>query len=160
MKGVKSRNKDTQKEFKLNRWIQHEAKGIENKWYAIRRMDLLIISICSGGLFLSFEMFKFFYDKNFDMQLVKTGSFLYLLSILANFTSQFFGYRSNNLEAIYSTKVIKLIQSNKSIDDNEELMNLNCNIKLYDKIVSITNFTSILFMLGGITLFITFFFVF
>ena len=35
----------SKEDFKLERWIRHEERTLGNKWYAIGRIDLLIISI-------------------------------------------------------------------------------------------------------------------
>ena len=42
-------SEDKKIEFQAKRWSDNKSKAIDHKWYAVQRMDLLIISI-SGAM--------------------------------------------------------------------------------------------------------------
>ena len=60
-------------EFDLNWWVRHRERTLEHKWYAIGRLDLLVISISGGGLYIVFEILKFLKteDLTVDTYLLK-----------------------------------------------------------------------------------------
>ena len=67
-----------------------KKRADEYAFYAIQRMDLLLISVSFGGLYAAWEIFKFIQDKlhcvNYTLLLF--ACILFLVCIISNFLSQ------------------------------------------------------------------------
>ncbi|WP_067151068.1 hypothetical protein [Pseudotamlana agarivorans] len=147
-------------EIKYQEWSEHLTSTKEKSDYSLKRMDLLIITISGGGLYVLFETLREFKTGNILIEntnlLFCTGLFL-LLTILLNFGSQLSGYYANNYEEKYIIIELKLLEGeNLNKKDKTELKNeqngydksQNC----YNNITHILNNASILTMMIGLGL--------
>lgn len=141
-----------EKNFKIERWIKHEERSLSNKWYAIGRIDLLIISISGGGLFVLFETFKFIHGLKppIDVGLLKCGAIYFVIAIIVNFVSQVFGFYANKYEAIFATKSIKK-ETGEQVD-SLEFAKLDVKIDFLNLSLNISNGISVISMFIGIIL--------
>jgi hypothetical protein len=141
-----------EQKFKLDRWIKHEERSLSNKWYAIGRIDLLIISISGGGLFVLFETFKFVREQKLEMNLslIKCSAIFFASAIIVNFFSQIFGFYANKYEAEFANKSIKK-ETGDQIDDLV-FAKLDVKIDFLNPALSIANSVSVLAMFVGIVL--------
>ena len=140
-------------DFKLQRWAQYEERSLKNKWYAIARFDLLIISISGGGLYIIFETFKYVNDHggiDCRIWLMKFAAITFAIAIATNFLSQVFGYRANNFAAIHANKTIKMLTGEDI--SNEELDRLQNKEKSADRNVNTLNIISVVGMTLGFIL--------
>ena len=99
-------SEDKKLEFQANRWANNKERSLRNKWYAIGRIDLLIISISGAGIYSCFEIIKFMYSNKIESEflMLKIAGALFVFSILLNFISQFASEYSNDKNAIYNNK--------------------------------------------------------
>ncbi|MEQ9377924.1 MAG: hypothetical protein RIG68_22240 [Imperialibacter sp.] len=68
-------------------------------FYAIQRIDLLIISICGAGIYVILETLKFSKTNPLEsLTLIKGAGALFVLSIVVNFISQFTGKSANEMD--------------------------------------------------------------
>lgn len=144
------------KKLKLERWIKHEERSLSNKWYSIGRIDLLIITISSGALYVIFETLKFVTENKpeLDLDILKYSSSIFTISIVVNFISQILGFYANKYESIYANKIIK-IETDKNIDKEEYKRELRCidmDIRRLNSSLNIVNILSVIAMLIGIVL--------
>ncbi|MFN5555404.1 MAG: hypothetical protein ACK57K_02260 [Chryseotalea sp.] len=146
-----------EQKFKLDRWVKHEERSLSNKWYAIGRIDLLIISISGGGLFVMFETFKFVREQKLemDLSLLKCGAIFFAAAIIVNFISQVFGFYANKYEAEFANNNIKK-EIGKEVDDLV-FAKLDVKIDFLNPALNIANSTSVLAMFVGIILLAVFY---
>lgn len=158
---------EKKQDVKLQRWIKHEERSLSNKWYATSRIDLLIISISGGGLYIAFETLKFIKEQKFqiDYNFLQWAGGFFAFAIAINFVSQIFGFYANKNEAEYANKQIKKQMNDYKNDDELSVLNLeisdldgNCNTN--NKRVRICNIASIGAMVVGILLLAIFHFQF
>jgi len=136
---------------KYNAWNEHLNNTRERTNYSLRRMDLLIISICGAGIYIIFETLREFKTGEIGIEndniLIATGIF-FLLAITINFISQITGYHANNNEEKFIIMELDKIQERKI--NEQEQKSLNANVTSYDSWTSILNIASIGLMFLGL----------
>ena len=144
---------DKTNELKALRWRDNKERALSHKWYAIGRMDLLIIAISGAGLYVVFELIKYFRDNHYtnDLTWLKWSAIFFTFAIITNFVSQFFGFYANQKDAIYNNnKFLNAIgEQGKS---EQELIEIDCYRKIYDRWVNVTNWLSVSWMGIGIVI--------
>lgn len=137
-------------EFDLNWWVRHRERTLEHKWYAIGRMDLLIISISGGGLYIVFEILKFLKTSNLtvDTELLKISGIAFTTAIVINFLSQLSGYYANKYEARWAR--MKISETRNQPFDKNEMLKVDLVVDFFNKVVSIANGISILALVAGV----------
>lgn len=145
---------DKKLEYTITRWLSNKERALSHKWYAIARIDLLIISISGGGIYVIFELMKYYkLDKEnlTDITALKLAGIFFTLAVIVNFVSQFCGYYANENEAKFNNlKFLEAIQERKVDADEFDKTNKKC--KKYNKWVDITNWASVISMILGIVL--------
>lgn len=141
------------KKIKYNAWNDHLINTRERTNYSIRRMDLLIISICGAGIYIIFETLREF--KTGDIVLENSNILLFsgisfLISITANFISQRTGYYANAYEEDYILIKLSKIEGDKI--NKSEQKRFNKKVKFYNKTTNILNHVSIILMFIGLGL--------
>lgn len=106
--------------------------------YSIKRYDILIISLSSGGIALVAGFFDKF--KDIDKSDVYYGSLFFSIAIIINLLSQVTGYFANSNDIKYCNEEIKELEGK----------NYNFNYQKYDCLKKIFNFLTTLF--NGISL--------
>lgn len=144
--------KDRSKLF-IDRLINHQNKAKEGKFYAIQRIDLLVISVSGAGIYIVFEMIRFFKQaapqlQVVDLSLIKISGCLFVFAILVNFISQWTGFHANKQED-ESTELAITKEKGDEIDE-EKLKAIDENAKFYSKSTDALNIVSTISMLFGI----------
>jgi hypothetical protein len=140
-------------EIKYNAWNGHLNNTRERANYSIRRMDLLIISICGAGIYIIFETLREFKAGHIPIDnstLLLICGLCFLIAIVSNFISQKTGFYSNDNEEKYISLELRKILG-KEIDSCEQ-DNLDKEVKKYNKITNVLNIISIGLMLIGLVL--------
>ncbi len=141
------------KELKYNAWNGYLNNTRERTNYSIRRMDLLIISICGAGIYIIFETLREFKTGNVEIEqpnILLVSGLCFLIAIISNFISQKTGFYSNDNEEKYINLELKKIVG-KDIDDCEQ-DKLDDSVQKYNKWTNRLNITSISLMLIGLVL--------
>lgn len=145
-------------DYQIKRWSDNRERALSHKWYATGRIDLLIVSISGAGIYIGFELMKFALstDKiSYPLDIIKWSMSLFTLAIIVNFISQFFGYRSNDLESKYDNSELKDLTGEKEKDQETQNI-LDCKIKISNSVVNACNYLSTGLMLSGIVLLVLF----
>lgn len=140
-------------EFEVAYWKDERERAIKNKWYAIGRIDLLIISISGGSIYLIFEMIKYMHTLTppiTNYTSLKVAGLFFGLAIIVNFLSQIFGQKANKYDARFTKS--KMNQARNFIINDSELSVPECWAKAYSKAVDVSNFISVTSMMIGIVL--------
>src|SRR3569833_544395 len=96
-------DKDYYKEHRKNSFTQWS--------YSIQRIDLLIVAISSGGIYIVLETLKYSLEHQLCYSLLlKLCGVVFVGAIIANFISQITGQRANDHEIKFS---------DEKLDDNE-----------------------------------------
>lgn len=144
-----------------NKLADHLIASKENKLYALKRLDIMIVALSSGGIYLGIELIKLPYEI-LPKSLFVMPSLIFSLAIIANIISQWTGYKSNTYESEWIDLELESCQSKKRKKSNKELQGkLDCKVQHYNKVTSFFNgLSSILLILGillsGIIVFLLF----
>ncbi|WP_298342886.1 hypothetical protein [uncultured Algibacter sp.] len=147
-------------EIKYQEWSEHLTNTKEKSDYSLKRMDLLVISISGGGLYVLFETLREFKTGNIiieDTRLLLWTGITLLLAILINFGSQLSAYYANHFEEEYIQTELKILEDEKI--KKKKKLELECEQKKYDNkikrynlVTDIFNAISILSMIIGLSL--------
>ncbi|WP_405250352.1 hypothetical protein [Dokdonia sp. Asnod3-C12] len=156
MKGNKTKkNKEKSIDFlQYEMWNNHINNVNENINYSMRRMDLLIITLCGGGLFVLFESLKELKQSENLIQfksIIFLSGIFFLISIILNFLSQLSSYEANIYEVKYAQLQLKDI-GHKTLDKGEKKSSEEFDKKKnkYDMKTKYLNLFSVLLMLSGL----------
>lgn len=140
-------------QLRYNAWNEHLNNTKERTNYSIRRIDLLIISISGGGIYVIFETLREFKTGNVQIEnpnILLVSGLALLFAIILNLFSQYTGYYSNNYEERYINLELSKIEGNK-IDECEQ-ENIDKKVNFYNKLTDFFNTSSLLLMILGIIL--------
>lgn len=140
-------------DFQVSYWKEERERSLRNKWYAIGRIDLLIISISGGSIYLIFEIIKYLSSKIppiTDYQLIKIAGLFFGSAIIINFLSQIFGQSANRYDAKYCKG--KMNRELKKTVSESDITVPQCWANAYSKAVNICNALSIISMSIGLIL--------
>lgn len=106
----------------------------EGMFYSIQRIDLLIVSICSAGIYVILETVKFLAERNLSVSwYLKVAGICFITGIIINFLSQICGYKANEQDYLMCELECNGKKSKKD----------QSKIEKYDKRAEIfSNFTS------------------
>lgn len=145
---------------KLERIKLHLADAKAREFYAIQRIDLLVISISGAGIYIVFETLKFMLQEEVVLSVgtLQWGGVLFVLAILLNFASQWAGYYTNKHEASWAQYEHKRL-GGTALD--EEATKAQCH---HDTLAGIAgwwtrrlNIASTVAMLAGVVLLLVFY---
>lgn len=145
---------DKEKDFWKQEWKEKRERALVNKWYAIGRLDLLVISISAGGIYVVLTLLEYSLDPVKELEFLnsiwlKLVGVTFLIAIISNFISQMFGYGANKQDSIRARE--KMYQVNELKEFNEKkLSNAECWIDIHNKGVDISNGISIGLMIVGL----------
>ena len=146
-------NMEKEDEIKYNAWNDHLLNTRDRTNYAIRRMDLLIISICGAGIYIVLETLRHIATKEIfvsDTSRLKISGILFAVAITINFISQKTGYWASENEEKYTMLELKRIEG-KDINESEQKEYDNKS-RANTKATNALNWFSIVFMFLGIIL--------
>jgi hypothetical protein len=91
--------KKKKKEYKLS-LSEHNKVSNENLQYAIKRLDVLIILLSSGGIYLVIDILKIPDNESFLVShfYILTSAGIFSFAIITNIISQWTGYKANEFE--------------------------------------------------------------
>ncbi|CAM4287795.1 DUF3899 domain-containing protein [Zobellia roscoffensis] len=116
-------------------------------------MDLLVISISGGGIYIIFETLRELTEMQVlldNKKLLLFSGLSLLLGMITNFTSQVTGYHANTNEECYILQELKKIEG-KKFDECSQLK-FDKKVNFYNRWTNILNNSSIVFMFLGIVL--------
>lgn len=89
---------DISEDYKIEKLKNSKKMACDGWNYSLQRMDLLIISISSAGVYIVLETIKFSFDKSHALNnpaTLKISGIFFVLSIIINFLSQLTGQSAN-----------------------------------------------------------------
>lgn len=146
-----------EEELRHKNWTSFLAHTRERTMYAVKRIDLLIISICGAGIYIIFESFKAITKKELpadNVWILKAAGIGFLIAIIVNFISQRTGYHANDYREKYTILEIHSIEGNKV--DKGTQTNHDEKAKSFTKWTNIFNFWSVVLMSIGLALLVIF----
>ncbi len=138
---------------------EKQKSALDNLRYSYQRMDLLIITISSGGLYLCFELIKYLVVNKVQIDWsIKISVAFFVFSIILNFISQLTGIKTNKNDYLMEDLNIK---NSFKLNENQirEQEKYDRNAEYASKLTEKLNIFSIVSFLLGIV-FISIFFLF
>lgn len=115
------------------------------------RMDILIISVSGGGVYVCLEAIKFLHEQNLEVSNIpKVAGALFVIAVLVNFLSQYYSYKSNYHDYLESQYKIAKRPEDAA---KEDLLS-----EQFDKKVTLTNKISTWSMVIALLVLCAFFF--
>ena len=142
---------------KFEKITTRQKMAWEGWFYAIQRIDLLIISISSGGVYVILEALKFCYEKQFtNISYLKISGCLLILAIIINFLSQITGKKANEYDLKMSN--LKLIKKSKTTSQiKSDIRAFDCKSEQFTTYTNYLNTLSFLLMVFGLIILLLFF---
>lgn len=142
------KKKDKQFFLELN---EHLTKTKENKLYAVKRMDIVLITFSSAGIYFNFEFFKFIYSLSiFNENIIQLfiPGILFGITIILNILSHWTGYFANKHEITCTNLEKEYIKEKKN--NTEEIRRLESKIENFNKGTAYLNGISSITLISGI----------
>ncbi|MES2381997.1 MAG: hypothetical protein V4538_13205 [Bacteroidota bacterium] len=132
----------------------------EGWFYAIQRIDLLIISISGAGIYVVLETLKYSIEKTLsNVWQIKGAGILFVAAIVINFLSQFTGKEANGHEM--KMCAVKLSANKKKISKNKKLISKHDTLAtIYTNWTNFFNMFSFILMVGALIMVMYFFITF
>jgi len=142
--------------FKRDRFVKYKELSASYVFYAIQRIDLLIISISGAGIYIIFETLRFFKENELviDLYWLKMGGGLFASAIIVNFASQWTGFAANKNEENWAE--LKIEETMDQEVDKCKMCRVDKNVSTYNTLTTILNITSTVLMIAGVILLIWF----
>jgi hypothetical protein len=138
---------------------EHVKTSYSNAFYAMQRIDLLIISISGAAVYICLEIIKMKPPVTNVMCFKITGAVL-ISAIISNFLSQMFSFKANLIDSHCKDLMIKQFNLDESSDEyktqDKVITHQECIASIYDKGTKITNLLSVSLMIVGLIMIITF----
>jgi len=129
----------------------------EAMFYSSQRIDILIIAICGSGIYVCLETLKYLKENNFELSIIiKISGIIFVIGIIINFISQFYGRKANEYDFLTSQLLIDNKGEICEKDEGEYNDYLNKSIKI-TKYTDFLNYSSAIFMSIGLILLIIYF---
>lgn len=77
------------------RILERQKLAYQGMQYSIQRIDLLVIALCGGGVYLCLETIKFLNQTSVPLLPVKLAGALFLFGIVTNMIGQWCGKKAN-----------------------------------------------------------------
>lgn len=79
-----------------NRIIERQKHAFQGIQYSIQRIDLLIIALCGGGIYVCMETLKYLKQSELPIHCtIHIAGLAFLLGIITNMVGQWYGKRAN-----------------------------------------------------------------
>lgn len=139
------------------RIAKHFDDAKSREFYSVQRIDLLIISLSGGGLYVTFETIKFLMSEHIcaDRCFLKIAGISFVLSILSNFISQITAYQSNKHEACWA-ELEERDARGEDISEEKQTAHSKASEE-YNWWTQATNYTAAGLMVGGIAVLVAFY---
>lgn len=143
------------KNYKLERY----RRIWEALFYTHQRIDILLISISGGGIYVCLETIKYLRDNDYAIEwTIKVSALAFVLSIVANFIGQMLSSAVHSCD--YQISDIEVTCEEENVDSttyNEKIKSLEQKIERLNSCHKWINWTSITLMSSGLILLIAFF---
>lgn len=131
---------------------ERQKMGFQGWTYSVQRIDLLIIAISGAGIYIALESLKYCLEHHIACTApIKSSGLIFILSIIFNLSNQFAGKLANKHDMFYWGDRLK--------KDESEANNENTLADLYSNISNVLNWISVSFMVLGLIIFTTYFFI-
>lgn len=78
------------------RIIERQRVAWQGMYYSIQRIDLLLVALCGGGIYVCLETIKYLADIGHPVDLlVKLAGGMFLFGIITNLIGQMYGQKAN-----------------------------------------------------------------
>ncbi|MCJ8288375.1 MAG: hypothetical protein HRT58_21875 [Crocinitomicaceae bacterium] len=135
----KKYSKKELKEFRKRRDLSYS-----NLFYSDQRLDLLVIAISGGGLYVALETMKFFKEHDLEIDtiwLLKLAGIAFVVCIISNFVSQILSKLSNRYD---------YLMCDYAEDDYCKSQLYDSKSEKFDKLVTVTNWISYTLLFLGL----------
>lgn len=149
----------------MERIKERKEKAWNSLFYSIQRIDLLIVSFCGGGIYICLETMKFYNENDIPQEyIIKFAGIFFLIGMILNFLSQYFGYKSNEYDYLMcETDLDALNKKMKKCERKKfklESIKYDLLSESYTKKTNFLNFLSMFTMLLALVLLCIFFIIF
>ncbi len=134
----------------MDRIKERQKLAWEGLFYSVQRIDLLIISLCSAGIYVSLETLKYLSKNNQENSFtLKVGGVFFLLGIIINFLSQTSGFNSNKQEYLKCLVEIDCFNT-KSKESDKKIRKYDKAAEKFSDWTNYLNTASMIFMFAGL----------
>lgn len=92
--------------------------SLENSYYSVKRIDLMIIALSVGGIIVLLNFYKFNLENRIENHpLLLWSMALFMITIGCNFLAQWTSYKCNTIESKWAES--EMDRLNEEIDKNE-----------------------------------------
>lgn len=138
------------KKDKKNLAKERQKLSWEGMFYSSQRMDLLIVSLSSAGIYVCLETIKHLSINETSISLwLKFSGVFFLFSIIINFFSQIFGYKANEKDFLMCQVEIETDEK-MSKKEKAELEKFDLSSTKFSKLTHLFNYISIALMFFGL----------
>lgn len=141
--------------------LKQEIKSASDiSFYAMQRIDLLVISVSGAGIYGCWDVVKFLKDKDvcYNACILQISASLFLATIIFNFIGQWCSYKCHTISEYISECKLNELEYNTPDHYKNEIIEKECVSKIYNKIVKITNSISLISLFIALILFSVFIF--
>jgi hypothetical protein len=127
----------------------------EGMFYSIQRIDLLIVSICSAGIYVILETVKFLVERNLNVSwCLKAAGIAFIAGIIINFLSQLCGYKANEQDYL----MCELECNDKEVERDQLQIDIyDKKAALFSNLTNKLNYISMGLLTGGLIFLLTYF---
>lgn len=127
----------------------------QGMFYSIQRIDLLIVSICSAGIYVILETVKFLVEKNLNVSwYLKIAGITFIAGIIINFLSQICGFKANEQDYL----MCELECDDKKVEkDQSKIENYDKRAELFSNLTNKLNYFSMALLTIGLISLLTYF---
>ena len=153
-------NTDVIKKATVNISLQDRHKRIWDALiYSHQRIDILLIAISGGGIYVCFETIKYFLQKGDGINLtIKLSAIFFLATIVINLISQWCSSNVHEFDYTITYREISCIEDNDDFNKyKDEINKYECKISVYNKAAKYLLISSFISMLTGLILLTAYF---
>ncbi|WP_156169065.1 hypothetical protein [Kordia jejudonensis] len=142
--------KDEEYISNLKKYIEKTEESVK---HSLGKFDVLIISLSSGSLILTISLFKTYFSREFNKELLVTSLILFSVALIANLLSLVIGFITNKYDIKVTKIIIKEIEQKETIDKKEKLQGRQNDFNFLAKLLKAI---SLIGLIAGIIALITF----
>lgn len=148
---MKKKKKSDPAGIDRERVIGRQRLSWEAMFYSIQRIDLLIVAICGGGIYVCLELIKFLAEKSIAIHwLIKVSGGLFLLALIVNLIGQIFGQKANENDFL-------MCESQLDGDDEKLINHFDCKADQFTKLTDWMTYGSLAVMAIALILVLVYF---
>jgi hypothetical protein len=137
----------------MEKYKERKQMSWQGWFYAVQRIDLLIISISGASVYVILETLKYSSTNHLsNLWVIKSSGVLFVLCIVVNFISQFTGKKANELD-------IRYCEANIEEKEQAIIQKYDCLSNVYTGWTNGLNLTSLIIMFVALAALITYFLV-